>query len=185
MKLFNAIAAAAVLGASFIAANPANATIWADLDAKEVMGKNDGIEDVYVTRQGRTQKMRNPNAAFPLKGKIKSKKFETAKMTKEGEKYYLKLYSDDIAREKAFALGDKNRAPDGQNPGAAGGCPPGKQFYRTKGLFGIGARDLGCMTAYEAESLRTQNVQNFQNNFNRTKNCTTSFIGNTAYTNCY
>ena len=66
-------------------------------------------------------------------------------------------------------------------------CPPGTRHYRTNGLFGIGARDIGCMTAYEAESLRRQNVSNFQNNLNhnRTRNCTTNFIGSTAYTNCY
>lgn len=67
----------------------------------------------------------------------------------------------------------------------SGGCPAGQQFYKTKGLFGLGARDLGCTSAYEAESLRRQNVQNFQNNLNRNQNCTTNFVGNTAYTNCY
>ena len=66
-------------------------------------------------------------------------------------------------------------------------CPPGTRHYRTKGLFGLGARDIGCMTAYEAESLRRQNYHNFQNNLNRNRmrNCTTNFIGSTAYTNCY
>ena len=66
-------------------------------------------------------------------------------------------------------------------------CPPGTRNYRTKGLFGLGARNLGCMTAYEAESLRRQNYQNIQNNINRNRrrNCTTNFIGRTAYTNCY
>ena len=66
-------------------------------------------------------------------------------------------------------------------------CPPGTQRYKTNGLFGLGARDIGCMTAYEAESLRRQNVSDLQNNLNRnrTRNCTTNFIGSTAYTNCY
>ena len=71
--------------------------------------------------------------------------------------------------------------------GSTNSCPPGTSHYRTKGLFGLGARDIGCMTAYEAESLRRQNYQNFQNNLNRNRmrNCTTNFIGSTAYTNCY
>ena len=182
MKLFKPIVAAAVLGASFIAANPSNATIWADLDTKEVMGKNDGIEGVYVTRQGRTQNMRNPNVAFPLKGKTNSKRLATALMANEGEEYYFKLYENDIARERAFELGSTNYAK-GWATGGSGGCPPGKQFYRTKRLFGIGARDLRCMTAYEAESLRTQNVQNNLNR-HRMRHCTTNFITGTAYTNC-
>ena len=69
-------------------------------------------------------------------------------------------------------------------------CPPGKEFYRTNGFFGIGKRDLGCMTPYEAESLhirRQDSIRNSLGTFNQIqpKNCTTNFIGNTAYTNCY
>ena len=68
-----------------------------------------------------------------------------------------------------------------------GQCPSGQRMYRTKSHFGIGARNIGCMTAYEAESLRRQNVSNFQNNLNRnrTRNCTSNLIGSTTYTNCY
>ena len=175
-----------LLGASCMATTPANSTIWADLDAKEVSGKNDGIDNLWVTKAGRTQRLRNPNAAMPLKGKTKSAPLETAKMTAEGEKYYSKIFSNDIAREKAFSLSEKNQAK-GWATRTSGGCPPGTSHYRTKGLFGLGARDIGCMTAYEAESLRRQNHQNFQNNLNRNRmrNCTTNFISSTAYTNCY
>ena len=175
-----------LLGASCMATTPANSTIWADLDAKEVSGKNDGIDNLWVTKAGRTQRLRNPNAAMPLKGKTKSAPLETAKMTAEGEKYYSKIFSNDIAREKAFSLSEKNQAK-GWATRNSGGCPPGTSHYRTKGLFGLGARDIGCMTAYEAESLRRQNHQNFQNNLNRNRmrNCTTNFISSTAYTNCY
>ena len=69
----------------------------------------------------------------------------------------------------------------------ANGCPPGTRHYRTNGLFGLGARDIGCMSPYEAESLRRQNYQNVQNNINqnRQRHCTTNFIAGTAYTNCY
>ena len=175
-----------LLGASCMATTPAHSTIWADLDTKEVSGKNDGIDNVWVTKDGRTQRLRNPNAAMPLKGKSESAPLETAKMTIEGEKYYSKLYANDVAREKAFDLSGKNHAK-GWATRNSGGCPPGTSRYRTKGLFGLGARDIGCMTAYEAESLRRQNYQNFQNNLNRNRmrNCTTNFIGSTAYTNCY
>lgn len=80
----------------------------------------------------------------------------------------------------------------GENYGENRECPPGKQMYRTRGLFGLGARDLGCMTAYEAESLNLETVksiqqniqQNTQNNQFKTRRCSTSFIGSTAYTNC-
>ena len=67
------------------------------------------------------------------------------------------------------------------------GCPAGTRHYRTNGLFGLGARDIGCLSAYEAESLRRQNYQNIQNNINRNRqrHCTTNFIAGTAYTNCY
>ena len=88
-----------------------------------------------------------------------------------------------------YTVGTGRSATVGNNQSQYSQCPPGKQMYRTKGLFGLGARDLGCMTAYEAESLNRQTLQsiqnNLQNNLNRTNNCTTSFIGNTAYTNCY
>jgi hypothetical protein len=51
------------------------------------------------------------------------------------------------------------------------GCPPGQQMYRYNGLFGIGARDIGCMTAYEAERLETQGqeaiLRNMQQNQDR------------------
>ena len=186
MKLFNAIAVVVLAGISLGMSNPANATIWADLDAKEVSGKNDGIDNVWVTKGGRTQRLLNTNASMPLKGKAKSTSIETAKMTTDGEKYYSKLFTNDIAREKAFDLSEKNHAK-GWATRNSGGCPEGTSRYRTKGLFGLGARDIGCMTAYEAESLRRQNYQNFQNNLNRnrTRNCTTNFIGSTAYTNCY
>lgn len=67
------------------------------------------------------------------------------------------------------------------------GCPAGKSRYRTNGLFGLGRRDLGCMTDYEANSYRQQQIQNSINNMNtnRPRNCTTNIIGSQAFTNCY
>ena len=44
-------------------------------------------------------------------------------------------------------------------------------MYRYNGLFGIGARDIGCMTAYEAERLKMQRqgavLRNMQQNQDR------------------
>ena len=141
MKLLNAIAAAAVIGVSVIAVNPAQAST-------KVITKNDYEECNKNWKSGQR--------ACSLPGK------------------------KDIAK-----TGDGSQ-PD--IPWTTGnGCPPGTRHYRTNGLFGLGARDIGCMSAYEAESLRRQNAQNFQNNLNRnrTRNCTTNLIGSTAYTNCY
>ena len=93
--------------------------------------------------------------------------------------------SDLMTKEKIKGIIDNPAVPYAGRSGSA--CPPGTRNYRTKGLFGLGARDIGCMTAYEAESLRRQQAQNVQRNFqrNRMRNCTTNFIGRTAYTNCY
>jgi hypothetical protein len=44
-------------------------------------------------------------------------------------------------------------------------------MYRYNGLFGIGARDIGCMTAYEIESLKMRQqgaiLRNMQQNQDR------------------
>jgi len=82
-------------------------------------------------------------------------------------------------------------------------CPPGEKYYRTNGLFGLGARDIGCMSPYEAEMLRTQQLKNIQDSFKTTPrttipemkmpeititrsiNYSTNLIGRTTYTHCY
>ena len=136
MKLFNAIAAAALFGASFIGAS--------SVESKEVYSMAEWAECM------------------------------------QGGDSSCVLSNWEESRGRSH-LGSESPTSSSNS------CPEGTRNYRTKGLFGLGARDLGCMTAYEAESLRRQNYQNFQNNLNRNRmrNCTTNFIGSTAYTNCY
>ena len=81
----------------------------------------------------------------------------------------------------------KQRSPLNSNNSQ---CPPGTQMYKTKGLlFGLGSRELGCMTANEANeyNLRAAELRIMQKMFkpNYPSNCTTTVYGNTASTNCY
>jgi len=153
-----------LLGASCMATTPANATIWADLDSKEVSGKNDGIDNVWVTKDGRTQRLRNPNAAMPLKGKPKSAPMETARMTIEGEIYYSKIFNNDVAKERAWALSDEDLGEAAKAWASStaerniGNCPLGKKYYERRSgvsFFGIklgkGSKTWsGCLTDGEA-----------------------------------
>ena len=135
----------------------------------------------------------HPGAKLPLKGKAKGSLRESAKMTDARFEYYNKEFERDIATKKAVSLSEKNQIKGLEDSqfGGSGGCPSGQRMYRTKGLFGIGARDIGCMTAYEAESLRRQQVQNIQRNIQNSqpRNCygTATSFGNTTYGNatCY
>jgi len=107
-------------------------------------------------------------------------------------------YDDTVKRTdkklKGFLAAVK--ASNGNFNNSKNRCPAGKSHYRTKGIFGLGARDIGCLSPYEAESLRRQNAQEILNTLNqqdfqstpnqqRSMNCTTRFIGRTAYTDCY
>ena len=136
MKLISLVTSAAVIGASFLIPNPANA---------------------------------NGTIPFPSPEEVSALK----KDLKSRDVYYI----------KSRKINYNNNS-----------CPPGTKHYRTKGLLGLGARDIGCLTAYEAESLRRQHYRDFENdiqnlqsdtNRNRTRHCTTSFVGRTAYTDCY
>ncbi len=85
-------------------------------------------------------------------------------------------------------------------------CPAGTSYHKIKsgGLLFKRTVAEGCFTDYEASNLKMnannahrarvqQNIQNanrqmwdnINSNNNRTRNCTTNFVGNTAYSNCY
>ena len=186
MKLFSAIAAAAVIGGSCISSLPVKATIWADLNNKTVLGKNDNITDVYITFNGKTQRVKHVDAALPVDNSTALGKTQNAAMTQPGYEYYMTIFKRDVDREKAFNLGDQNQWRGGASR-ASGSCPSGTREYQKSALFGLIKGKTMCLSDYEAESLRSQQRQNFQNNMNqnRQRNCTTNFIGSTAYTNCY
>ena len=109
MKLFSAIAAAAVIGGSCISSLPVKATIWADLNNKTVLGKNDNITDVYITFNGKTQRVKHVDAALPVDNSTTAGKTQTASMTEPGFEYYMTIFKRDLDREKAFKLGDQNQ----------------------------------------------------------------------------
>ena len=85
-------------------------------------------------------------------------------------------------------------------------CPAGTRYHKIKsgGLPFKRTVAEGCFTDYEASNLKMnannahrarvqQNIQNanrqmwdnINSNNNRTRNCTTNFVGSTAYSNCY
>ena len=85
-------------------------------------------------------------------------------------------------------------------------CPNGTSYHKIKsgGLLFKRTVAEGCFTDYEASNLKMnannahrarvqQSIQNsnrqmwdnINSNNNRTRNCTTNFVGNTAYSNCY
>ena len=64
MKLFNAIAAAAVAGAlSTMFSLPANSEVHADLDRGTLTGVNNGMCMYYVTKNGATKSMSTPSGS--------------------------------------------------------------------------------------------------------------------------
>ena len=63
MKFLN-VDTAIMVAISLAFAVPIMATIWADLDAKEVSSKNDEMNVIFVAREGRTQRLRT---LIPLK----------------------------------------------------------------------------------------------------------------------
>ncbi len=79
--------------------------------------------------------------------------------------------------KRSSSSGRKRASSSGQSQSTSSrsyrsdSCPPGQQMYRYNGLFGIGARDIGCMTAYEIESLKTRQagaiLRNMQQNQDR------------------
>lgn len=67
----------------------ANASIYADVDKRTVTGINDGLEKVFVTKNGITYSFSNAKAGTPpgTKGMARSKKL-TVQMNKKGASYY-------------------------------------------------------------------------------------------------
>jgi hypothetical protein len=199
MKLRHELLAFVVVGASLVSALPGKASIYANLNERTVTGVNDGSAKVTIVKGKETFETVHESAKVPPgTGDLDPKRKLEVTMTGEGYKYYdskfdkLKAIQIESRRSKAAQeRGIKEyeeRVRRGEIPAPGGStCPPGQQMYRTNGLFGIGARNLGCMTAYEAQSLRLQQQRNIQQNFqnNRPRNCTTRFIGGTAFTNCY
>jgi len=73
-------------------------------------------------------------------------------------------------------------------------CPYGTSPHQRKALFGLIKGRTMCLTDYEAENLRQQRFQawqqlhqqNMQNiNQNRSRICSTRLVGNYAYSSCY
>ena len=94
MKLFNAIAAAAVVGTSFIAATPAEASVQVWLNKGTIVFKNDGIP-TYGVAQGCTTNMLTGGkelgddyefVRYPVKGQGFNHE-KTQQLTDEGAKF--------------------------------------------------------------------------------------------------
>ena len=94
MKLINAIAAGAVIGTSFIATSPANASIQVWLNKGTIVYKNDGIP-TYGVAQGCTANFISGGAQlgdeyeyvrYPIKGKGFNHE-RTQKLTDKGAKF--------------------------------------------------------------------------------------------------
>lgn len=74
MKLFNAITAAAVIGTSLVAVNPAEASLFIDLDAGMRVEFDDTNNHVFVKKGSVTRIMRNVNlASKPIPSSMVSK----------------------------------------------------------------------------------------------------------------
>ena len=69
---------------SFTSSLPVRATIWANLNDKTVLGKNDNISDVYITFDGKTQRVKHVDAALPVDNSTAIGKTQTASMTQPG-----------------------------------------------------------------------------------------------------
>ncbi len=184
MKLFSSIAAAAVIGTSFIAATSVEASIVADLDESTVTGRNDGFANVTIIRGGEVVKTEAEAARTPPSTeKLQAQEKRTVKMTSEGYKYYFsefdRLQAVEIEHQRSSA--EQKLRLSGRGDG--GGCPSGTREYRKTALFGLIKGKTMCLSDYQAESLNQQRIQNLNNS--RPRNCTTNFIGSTGYTNCY
>ena len=187
MKLLTTLAGIALLACTTTLAHPAQASITIDLDKQKFIRINDGDDNIYVQDSIKKVKFVGGVRTAFEKGFAERDRSETPSLAYPvPKKLDQKTQFKDLRPSLLKAARDIYEA-NGDEIVNDNGCPPGTQHYRTNGLFGLGARDIGCMTAFEAESLRRQNYQNFQNNLNRNRmrNCTTNFIGSTAYTNCY
>ena len=197
MKLFNAIAATAVIGTSLIGVAPAEATIWSNLDNQTVQGRNDGSADVFITKDGVTKTAIHNKAKMPLKGKGRSSNIKTAKMTSAGHSYYKKLFQEAVKNDKQRLVMRKPLTSKTSR------CPAGTSYHKIRvgGLIKRTAAE-GCFTAYQASQLRMQananqqqRIRHFQQNLNEAfrapRNCsgTINSWGNSGYstfnTSCY
>ena len=87
----------------------------------------------------------------------------------------------------------RSRTKKTQSTKISRSCPSGTSYHNIKagGLLFKRTVAEGCYTDFQASQLRMQadsnqrqKMRDFQSD-NNSQNCTTSFIGNTAYTNCY
>ena len=169
MKFFKSIAAASVIRILIVDANPGN------------------TETKSVTEQDYAECKARSRSISELTEEEKKLAWEKALKWKQGNPTYKPCSLPGV---KVSA-----RTGDGSQPdepwSSQSTCPPGTKRYRTSGIFGLGARDIGCMTAYEAESLRRQQRNNIQRNIqnNRPRTCfgSANTIGRTTYgtATCY
>ena len=170
MKLFNAIAAAGVcIGLASISQVNASEQTVTQQEYAECMAKNKSLSELSeAERQIAWEKALNwkPGDSYSKPCRLPGKK--------------------SVARTGDGSQLDEQWVTENA-------CPPGTRNYRTKGLFGLGARDIGCMSPYEAEMLRAQqrrntqqNIRDIQNSFRQPRmvHCSTNFIGSTAHTHC-
>ena len=85
MKLFNAIAAAAVIGTSFISINPAEASIRVNLSENTITYKNDGLNKIVVDNW---IVKRSESARYPLGDSAAINASETTILTRSQHNHY-------------------------------------------------------------------------------------------------
>ena len=184
----------------------ARATIYADLFAGTVTGRNDGLAEVVITDGSEIVKTVSESAKSPPGTQtLKPHEKLTVPMNRDGFKYYLNEFAR-LKRQGIKALSNKNKNVQNND------CPPGKRIYQKTALFGLIKGTKLCLSDYEAESLRQAQAQNaiknineaaslrqeeeslrqqrMQNlwtnmNQNRIINCTSNTFGSYMSTTCY
>lgn len=104
-----------------------------------------------------------------------------------GENYFSKVYNVEFNVDEVLEDVEEDEPVSTRSASSNSnhGCPSGTRMYRTSGFLGMGARDIGCLTAYEAESLRRQRTSSYRAPAYQHRQCYTNKVGFQYFTNCY
>jgi hypothetical protein len=146
------------------AAQPVEASIYADLFARTVTGRNDGSADLVIT-DGTENVMTVSEAAKTPPGTTGMKPNEklTVPMNRAGFRYYNNQFKR-LQSLKLETLNTRSLQKGGDNSWNSNQCPPGTRVYRKTALFGLIKGKEICLSDYEAESLNARQIESLQEN---------------------
>jgi len=179
MKLFNAIAAAAVIGASCVFTAPAQASVTIDLDTSKATFRNDSDSELYIQQDGLTATAGKEYKEGFIEGYIsgiKKKHGEVVTLGNPLPSKYGKNGNFEVklpAHLKVNAMNEFSRSSTAKSA-LSSRCPAGTSYQKIRvgGLIKRTAAE-GCFTDFQASQLRMQananqqqRLRDFQRNLN-------------------